>query len=30
MAADRLKDPKVLGAVLGGALFVAYLIGRRS
>jgi carbon monoxide dehydrogenase subunit G len=30
MAADRLKDPKVLGAVLGGAVFVGYLIGRRS
>jgi hypothetical protein len=29
MAADRLKDPKVLGAVLGGALFIGYLIGRR-
>ena len=30
MAADRLKDPKVLGAVLGGTLLVGYLIGRRS
>jgi carbon monoxide dehydrogenase subunit G len=30
MAADRLKDPKVLAAVLGGAVFLAYLIGRRS
>jgi carbon monoxide dehydrogenase subunit G len=30
MAADRLKDPKVLGAVLGGAVFLGYLIGRRS
>jgi carbon monoxide dehydrogenase subunit G len=30
MAADRLKDPRVLGAVVGGAIFVGYLIGRRS
>jgi uncharacterized protein len=30
MAADRLKDPKVLGAILGGALFIGYLIGRRK
>jgi carbon monoxide dehydrogenase subunit G len=30
MAADRLKDPKVLGALLGGTLLVGYLIGRRS
>jgi carbon monoxide dehydrogenase subunit G len=30
MAADRLKDPKVLGAALGGALLAGYLLGRRS
>jgi carbon monoxide dehydrogenase subunit G len=30
MAADRLKDPKVLGAVLGGTLLLGYLLGRRS
>ncbi len=29
MAADRLRDPKVLGAVIGGTLLVGYLIGRR-
>lgn len=30
MAADRLRDPKVLAAALGGALLAGYLIGRRS
>ncbi len=30
VAADRLRDPKVLGAVLGGAVLLGYLIGRRS
>jgi carbon monoxide dehydrogenase subunit G len=30
MAADRLKDPKVLGAVVGGAVLLGFLIGRRS
>jgi carbon monoxide dehydrogenase subunit G len=30
MAADRLRDPKVLGALLGGTLLAGYLIGRRS
>jgi carbon monoxide dehydrogenase subunit G len=30
VAADRLKDPRVLAGVLGGALFVGYLLGRRS
>lgn len=30
IAADRMRDPKVLGAVLGGALLLGYLIGRRS
>jgi carbon monoxide dehydrogenase subunit G len=29
MAADRLKDPKVLGAVLGGTLLLGFLLGRR-
>ena len=30
MAADRLKNPKVLGALIGVVLLVAYLLGRRS
>ena len=30
MAADRLRDPKVLGAALGGALLLGYVLGRRS
>ena len=30
MAADRLRDPKVLGAALASALLLGYLIGRRS
>jgi carbon monoxide dehydrogenase subunit G len=30
MAADRLRDPKVLGALVGGALMLGYLLGRRS
>jgi carbon monoxide dehydrogenase subunit G len=30
IAVDRLRDPRVLGAVIGGALLVGYLIGRRS
>jgi carbon monoxide dehydrogenase subunit G len=30
MAADRLRDPKVVGAVVGGVLLVGILIGRRS
>jgi carbon monoxide dehydrogenase subunit G len=30
MVADRVKDPKVLGGVLGGVLVVGYLLGRRS
>jgi carbon monoxide dehydrogenase subunit G len=30
VAADRLKDPRVLAGVLGGTLFVGYLLGRRS
>jgi carbon monoxide dehydrogenase subunit G len=30
IVADRLKDPRVLGGVLGGVLLVGYLIGRRG
>jgi uncharacterized protein len=30
MAADRMRDPRVLAGVIGGALFVGWLIGRRS
>jgi carbon monoxide dehydrogenase subunit G len=30
MAADRLRDPKLLGALVGGALVAGYLLGRRS
>ena len=30
MAADRLRDPRVLAAVIGGALVAGWLIGRRS
>jgi hypothetical protein len=30
MAADKLRDPKVLGGALGGALLLGYLLGRRS
>jgi carbon monoxide dehydrogenase subunit G len=30
VAADRMKDPKVLAGVLGGAVFLGYLLGRRS
>ena len=30
LAADRLRDPKVLAGVLGGAVLFGYLIGRRS
>jgi carbon monoxide dehydrogenase subunit G len=30
MAADRLRDPKLLGALVGGALLAGYLLGRRS
>jgi carbon monoxide dehydrogenase subunit G len=30
MAAERLKDPRTLGAVVGGALLLGYLLGRRS
>jgi hypothetical protein len=30
IAADRMRDPRVLAAVIGGALLLGYLIGRRS
>ena len=30
MAADRMRDPRVLAAVVGGALLAGWLIGRRS
>jgi carbon monoxide dehydrogenase subunit G len=30
IVADRMKDPKVLGGVLGGVLLIGYLAGRRS
>jgi carbon monoxide dehydrogenase subunit G len=30
MATDRLRDPKVLGAVIGILLLVVYLLGRRG
>jgi carbon monoxide dehydrogenase subunit G len=30
VAADRMRDPRVLAAVVAGALFTGYLIGRRS
>jgi carbon monoxide dehydrogenase subunit G len=30
MAAERLKDPRVLGGVIGLALLIGYLLGRRS
>jgi carbon monoxide dehydrogenase subunit G len=30
MASDRLRDPKVLGAVLGIVLLIGYLLGRRG
>jgi carbon monoxide dehydrogenase subunit G len=30
IAADRMRDPRVLAAVVAGALFTGYLIGRRS
>jgi hypothetical protein len=30
MAADRLRDPKVLCAALGAALLLGYVLGRRS
>jgi carbon monoxide dehydrogenase subunit G len=29
IAADKLRDPRVLAAAVGGALFVGYLLGRR-
>jgi uncharacterized protein len=29
MAADRAKDPKVLAGLVGGALLLGYLVGRR-
>jgi uncharacterized protein len=28
--ADRMRDPRVLGGVLGAAVFLGYLLGRRS
>jgi hypothetical protein len=28
MAADRMRDPRVLGGVLGGVLLLGYAIGR--
>jgi carbon monoxide dehydrogenase subunit G len=30
MVADRMRDPKVLAAVLGGAIALGYLLGRRA
>jgi uncharacterized protein len=30
MLADRMRDPRVLAGVLGGALLLGYLLGRRS
>ncbi|MEA2466671.1 MAG: uncharacterized protein QOJ57_797 [Thermoleophilaceae bacterium] len=30
MAAERVKDPRVLAGLVGGALLLGYLIGRRS
>ena len=30
MAADRMRDPRVLAAVVGGALVAGWLLGRRS
>jgi uncharacterized protein len=30
MAAERMRDPKVFAAAIGAALFVGWLIGRRS
>ena len=30
VAADRLRDPRVLAGVVGGTLLLGYLIGRRS
>ncbi|MEA2426670.1 MAG: uncharacterized protein QOF37_298 [Thermoleophilaceae bacterium] len=30
IAADKLRDPRVLAAAVGGALLVGYLLGRRS
>jgi hypothetical protein len=30
MAADRMRNPRVLAAVIGGALLLAWLIRRRS
>jgi hypothetical protein len=28
--ADRMRDPRVLAGVLGGAVVLGYLLGRRS
>ena len=30
MAADKLSDPRNLGIVIGLAMLIAYLVGRRS
>ena len=30
MAADKLRDPRTLGIVIGVAMLIAYLVGRRS
>jgi carbon monoxide dehydrogenase subunit G len=30
MVADRMRDPRVLAAAIGGALFLGYLLGRRG